>query len=211
MRCSLLDWRDFSGIPNTFWDTDLKRLSCVSQIAAVQSWIDERGQPGLMLHGATSGTGKTRLGTIAFNRRCAWYWQGRDEERRNVQSGDANITGLWFNVNGFRNCYSRVMRDSEAKAHWQSQLSTNETLFIDDVDKLKPTEGLMELVFAVLDERLTNSRATILTTNLTGNTLAQRWGDEVGPYLVRRIRDYSLTVGFDVWRKSLAVKVSDSF
>jgi DNA replication protein DnaC len=90
------------------------------------------------------------------------------------------------------------MRDAESKAEWQSDLSRVSILFIDDVDKLKPSEGLMELVFAVLDDRLSFGRPTILTTNLTGNSLAERWGEEVGPYLVRRIRDFCLTVDFDV-------------
>ena len=106
-------------------------------------------------------------------------------------------SGLWLNVGRFRERYMRVMKLAEEKADWIWELSNTDMLFLDDLDKLKPSEGLLELVFAVLDDRLSNNKTTILTTNLDGEELAQRWGDEVGPYLVRRLRDFCLCINFD--------------
>jgi gluconate kinase len=144
-----------------------------------------------------SGTGKTSVGTSAFNEKAIQWWEGRDLQRKNVKDGEPSIA-LWLNVGRFQRRYLEVASEMSEKAEWQCELSETSLLFIDDVDKLKPTAGLLELVYAVLDERLSSRRTTILTTNLSGKSLADRWGEEYGPYLVRRIRDFCLTVDFDL-------------
>jgi len=201
LKCSARNWRVVAGIPSTFSDTDLVRLNRPEQVAKYQEWARERncfrGIPGLLHHGVESGTGKTRLGTYAAIELASRRWMGPKEEAAAIKDGGGS-TGIWLNVNRFRMTYGSILRDSEAKAAWQQELSTSDILFLDDIDKLKPSEGLMELVFAVFDDRLTSGRTTISTTNLTGELLAKRWGDEVGPYLVRRLRDYSLTIDFDL-------------
>ena len=55
----------------------------------------------------------------------------------------------------------------------------------------------MEVIYSVLEERLSNGRLTILTTNVTGQELSRRWGQEYGPYLVRRLREFSVAIDFD--------------
>ena len=78
------------------------------------------------------------------------------------------------------------------------QLSNCEFLFLDDIDKIKPTEGLQELLFAALDERSGyQNRKTIFTTNLSGNQLGEKWGGEYGPYLIRRLRDFCVPIDCD--------------
>ncbi len=199
--CARSDWRDISQIPNEFWNTDLNRLECKSQIAAVEKWLKEQraheAKPGLLLHGKQSGTGKTRLGTYAFNTLVVGSWPGRIEHEREFKNGGDVHAGRWFNVNRFREHYRRILKDEEAKAEWQSELSNASRLFIDDIDKLKPAEGLLELLFGILDERLSCDRGTILTTNFCGSELEQKWGEEYGPYLVRRLREFCLCVHFD--------------
>ncbi len=203
LRRATRDWRNFATgkIPLGYFDTDPERLNCKAQIREVQRWIDDRlmlrGSHGLLLHGQLSGTGKTRLGTLAFNAEVLRQWSGRKAEERNIRTGEDSPSGLWFNINGFLTQYRRLMRDAEQKGLWQEELTSAYVLFLDDVDKMKPTEGLTELLFAIFDDRLSNCRETILTTNLNGEALAARWGEEVGPYLVRRLRDYCLCIDFD--------------
>ncbi|MFO1476132.1 MAG: hypothetical protein U1F98_05715 [Verrucomicrobiota bacterium] len=104
---------------------------------------------------------------------------------------------LWFNTHRFREQYRRVVRDEAAKADWQWDLAHTRTLFLDDVDKLTPSDGLLELIFGVLDERFNEKHVTIITTNLNGPKLEARWGSDLGPYLVRRLRDHTLPICFD--------------
>ena len=200
-RCATLDWSDVSRVPRIFFETDLSRLECPEQVNQVKGWIRERsrciGQPGLLLHGEISGRGKTRLGTYAFNELIIEGWDGREQEQKEVEKGSEK-TGVWLNTNNLVCTYRRLIREHEAKGEWQEELSNASNLFIDDLDKAKPTDGLMELVFSVLDDRFTNRRTTIITTNLNGDGLANRWGDDVGPYLVRRLRDFCMCVDCDV-------------
>jgi hypothetical protein len=55
----------------------------------------------------------------------------------------------------------------------------------------------VEIIYGILDERLSDGKVTILTTNASGQELERNWGEEYGPFLVRRLREFSLTINFD--------------
>jgi DNA replication protein DnaC len=188
-------------LPYAFRETDLDRLECRAQIAAVKEWIRREdlrlATPGLVLHGQLSGAGKTQLATWATLQIATEWWSGEKEQALSVKDGEGCV-GLWFGVDTFRRRYGEVYRDYEARGEWQRELCECIVLSLDDIDKVKPSDGFLELLFAVLDTRLTSARRTILTTNLNGAALAQRWGDDYGPYLVRRLADYCVAVDFDV-------------
>ncbi len=201
LKCSIFNWQCSINLPRTFRNFDSSLLQCAPQITAVEQWISDRsnyqGKPGLLCHGIESGAGKTRVGTYAACRLIGEDWSGTADEQQTITDG-CGYEGLWFNVVKFKADYLRVHRDGEERGKWSEMLAGTRVLFLDDVDKIKPSEGLLEVLFGVLDARLTDSRTTILTTNLTGETLERRWGDEFGPYLIRRLRDYCLTLDFDL-------------
>ena len=104
----------------------------------------------------------------------------------------------WLPVGKLLQRYRDVIRDNDGKAELQRTLTNCEFLFLDDIDKIKPTEGLQELLFAALDERSGyKNRKTIFTTNLSGNQLEEKWGPEYGPYLVRRLKDFCYPINCD--------------
>lgn len=200
-ECRLDDWLHLYPLPNIFLHTDLERLHRPEQIAHVREWIKERedleGFPGLLLHGQASGTGKTRVATWAFLEQIVFWWSGRKVEKEDLATG-AGGAGLWYSVTTFRQKYLECLRDHENKAKWLQRLCKVNSLCLDDIDKLRSSEGLLELLYSVLDTRLADKeKATIVTTNLCGHALAERWGPEYGPYLVRRLREFSLTLNFD--------------
>jgi hypothetical protein len=180
--------------------TDFTRLNRPEQIGHVKEWVKGRaecnGLPGLLLHGETSGAGKTRTGTWAFLELVGQSWEGSRLEREDIAM-DGGQVGLWYNVLGFQQKYQQCMLDSKAKAGWLRQLSRAFILYLDDIGKLRGTPGMQELLFSVLDERLPHGAlTTILTTNFCGDALIDRWGPDYGPYLVRRLKEFSLTLDF---------------
>lgn len=199
--CAIGDWLHIYPLPITFLHTNLERLHRPEQIRHVQAWIKERegleGLPGLLLHGQASGTGKTRVATWAFLEQIVFWWAGRKDENEDLAYGGGG-GGLWYSVATFRQKYLESLRDHENKAKWLQRLYKVNSLCLDDIDKLRSSEGLLELLYSVLDTRLADKdKATIVTTNLCGDALAERWGPEYGPYLVRRLREFSLTLNFD--------------
>jgi len=179
----------------------LERLHRAEQIARVRAWIKDREHlesfPSLLLHGQVSGTGKTRVATWAFLEQIVSWWCGRKVEREDLATGIGGA-GLWYSVATFRQKYLECLRDCEGRAKWLQQLRTVRVLCLDDIDKFRSSEGLLELLYSILDARLLETElTTILTTNLCGDALAERWGPEYGPYLVRRLREFSLTLNFD--------------
>jgi DNA replication protein DnaC len=154
----------------------------------------DNGPFGLLCHGTISGTGKTRVATQAAGI-LAGCWFMCDEAGN--EKFDDNPAGIWINFHRFRCEYGEIMRDAEARSRYQRELADCNVLMLDDIDKLKPSEGLVELIFGVLDERFSNGNDTIMTTNSCGAALAERWGEH-GPYLVRRIRDFCVCVDFDL-------------
>jgi DNA replication protein DnaC len=66
-------------------------------------------------------------------------------------------------------------------------------LFLDDMGKEKMTDRMASCLFALIDQRTMHKRPTIITTNLTGDTLMERFHDkETGAAFVARLKDSDL-------------------
>jgi DNA replication protein DnaC len=160
-------------MPDLFADTDPMRLGELGMIA--MHWLPS--SKGLLIHGTTR-KGKTRT---------AWYIANR----------------LW-NENKFKNRYLFLtMFELEARlvASWGKE-SWDKTmlhmthmpfLFLDDLGKEKMTDRMASCLFALVDQRTMHKRPTIITTNLTGDTLLERFHDkEVGNAFLARLKDNDL-------------------
>jgi hypothetical protein len=168
-------------IPPLFRDTDLNLLP--AELASVARTWEPDGM-GLLIHGSTR-KGKTRT---------AWYIANR----------------LW-EADSFRNKYLFLtMFELEARlvAAWGKEswdramykMTDVPLLFLDDMGKEKMTDRMASCLFALIDQRSVHRRPTIITTNLTGDTLLERFHDkELGAAFVARLKD-------DVLFKRVAAK-----
>ena len=171
--------------------------SVLKTAIAWSDFLEWDGGPkdGLLLHGKISGTGKTRIGSVAFHLDILTCFGGEKETERRWRRTDPFV---WMSAGKLTSSYQQVCMKAQHKADLQANLTKCETLFLDDLDKVKPTEGLMEMLFSVIDDRFSSDEGrTIITTNLTGPELAERWGKTYGPYLVRRLADYCTKLNCD--------------
>jgi DNA replication protein DnaC len=64
-------------------------------------------------------------------------------------------------------------------------------LAFDDLGKERLTARMESDLFAIIDERTSNLRPTIITTNYNGTTLLDRFNNkETGEAILRRLREY---------------------
>lgn len=132
---------------------------------------------GLLIHGTTR-KGKSRT---------AWYIACRlyaEDPRRNKYQSltmfelEASLVAAW------------------GTSSWDKTMTNMVNiplLFLDDLGKEKMTERMASCLFALIDQRTMHKRPTIITTNLTGDTLLERFHDkEVGAAFVARLKDNDL-------------------
>jgi DNA replication protein DnaC len=84
----------------------------------------------------------------------------------------------------------------KAHARMLDDLTKVDVLVFDDLGKERATPRMTSDLFAVLDERSTAMRPTIITTNFNSQSLADRFDDkEMAVALIRRFKDYYTLVG----------------
>lgn len=161
-------------VPELFKDTDLSRLP--QELAKVASEWRPNGK-GLLIHGTTR-KGKTRT---------AWH-----------------IVQSFWAANPYQNKYLFLtMFELEARlvASWGKdawdrtmlRLVNVPLLAMDDLGKEKMTDRMASCLFALIDQRAQHKKSTLITTNLTGDTLLDRFHDkELGAAFVARLKDPDL-------------------
>jgi DNA replication protein DnaC len=128
-----------------------------SSIDAVLNY--QLGDRGIYLIGETRRC-KTRA-MFALLRRL--FFEGRSVE--------------WFDGIGFAVECSRVFAESALAETWLWRLTKPDVLFIDDLAK-RFTPATQQGFFAVLDRRTAAKKPVLLTTNCTGETLAEMTREE---------------------------------
>jgi len=161
-------------MPVLFEDTDPERLAPELRDMC-HNWVPTG--KGLLVHGTTR-KGKTRT---------AWY-----------------IADRLFNANPKANRFLFLtMFELEARlvASWgtstwdktMQHMVNIPLLFLDDLGKERMTERMASCLFALIDQRTMHKRSTVITTNLTGDTLLERFHDkETGAAFVARLKDNDL-------------------
>jgi DNA replication protein DnaC len=160
-------------MPELFSDTETERLGMLERVA--QEWRPV-GR-GLLIHGTTR-KGKTRT---------AWYIANRLWNEDNFKYKylfltmfelEARIASSWGN-----STWDKTML----------HMTNVPLLFLDDMGKEKMTDRMASCLFALVDQRTMHKRPTIITTNLTGETLLERFHDkETGAAFVARLKDEDL-------------------
>lgn len=197
--CSWRKWCGESEYPHALQEACLSRMTQPQRGRAAIEWANGE-RAGLILFGRQSGAGKSMAGSLAMRALIPPSF-GYDDDARGSQPRCC-LAGIFLNAVRLKTQYLSMCRAGAhaERAAWLRQLCQTPALFLDDFDKAGASEGLAEVLFGILDERLqvgdANAR-TILTTNCCGSELVERLGDTYGPPIVRRIGDYCLDLDFD--------------
>jgi hypothetical protein len=140
------------------------------------AWNPTPEKPILILHGVT-GRGKSRL-----------MWQVM--KRLAVEQA---LPPVHFGAGELSLSVSSAWSDMKAEALVHS-LKSAKVLAFDDLDKDRLSPKAEEALFAVISHRCDHGKPTLITTNLTGEPLVARMSAEMGPALLRRLREFSVTI-----------------
>jgi DNA replication protein DnaC len=169
-----LAWIDFC--PAAFQQTEIAKLPHPEKAADVLSY--EYSETGLTLHGPTR-KGKSRIAWLLIRK---LFLQGYKIQVFNSMSGL-----------DFAATYSR---STDAAADFAHKLARVGVLFLDDPFKVKLTESVEAMLFAVINERLEMMLPIIATMNDTPATLADRMSEDRGMPMIQRLKECTRAIKF---------------
>lgn len=170
-------------MPLIFKDTDINKLH--PKVQSALNWKPEGIVSGLLLHG-TTGLGKTR-GIWEIIRRL-WLLEATKDSQ------------MPFTFLTMRKLEGMIESSFSDQSHNKmiDGLITTPFLALDDFGKERLTSRMATDLFAIIDERSTAQRPTIISTNFNGTALLERFDSrdkELGVALIRRLKDYYRIVG----------------
>jgi DNA replication protein DnaC len=171
------------AMPALFRDTDVSRLHLSIQKAV--DWKPEGDKSGLLLHG-TTGIGKTRA-----------IWEIIRRQWVESAKRDRQLAYQFLTMRKIEGMIEKGFDDRQ-HAKMLDGLIELPFLIIDDFGKERLTQRMASDLFAVIDERSTSQRPTIISTNYNGTTLLERFDSrdiETGKALIRRLKDYYQMAG----------------
>lgn len=171
------------SMPALFRDTEVSRLH--PNIQKALEWKPEGDVSGLLLHG-TTGIGKTRA-----------IWEIIRRQWIESVKRDRQLPYQFLTMRKIEGMIEKGFDDRQ-HAKMLEGLIELPFLIIDDFGKERLTQRMASDLFAVVDERSTARRATIISTNYNGTTLLERFDGrdvETGKALIRRLKDYYMMAG----------------
>jgi hypothetical protein len=167
------------------WETSSPRP--IQRMEALSEGDEEDANP--ILHGRISGTGKT---TVAHE----WLWRKVtcNGKIRQTETPAIAMTGHEF----ARIVAAKSLELEELMDDWISA----DALLLDDLDKRGDREGryspaVQQALFDLIESRTTRGKPTCLTLNSNGEQLLEKFGDDIGEYLLRRLRERFTAIDFD--------------
>jgi DNA replication protein DnaC len=165
------------SFPEVIRETDAKLLP-FQLVEAVEAWNPSERR-SVIIFGATR-TGKSRASFLLARK-------------------FAEATGKSPVFHSMRTFEAAIMKSFRDKRHDEvlDGLCRAPLLILDDFGKEKLTDRIASDLFALIDDRTSNRRPTVITTNLNGDALEARLSHsdaELAAALVARLREFFVTV-----------------
>lgn len=171
------------SMPALFRDTEVERLHPSVQKAL--DWKPEGDVSGLLLHG-TTGIGKTRA-----------IWEIIRRQWVESVKRDRQLPYQFLTMRKIEGMIEKGFDDRQ-HAKMLEGLIDLPFLIIDDFGKERLTQRMASDLFAIIDERSTARKPTIISTNYNGTSLLERFDSrdvETGKAMIRRLKDYYMMAG----------------
>lgn len=160
--------------PEIFRSSDLAKLPVDARANwdRITGW--NHGAKGLILTGPT-GSGKTRAAMALLRELYV----------------EQNLSVQIFRCSDFANECIEIVMDAKASVRrWLNAICEKDVIFFDDFGKQKFTERVEAELFSVIDRRTSEGMPIIISTNDTGETIAERMSQDRAEPMVRRLREF---------------------
>jgi hypothetical protein len=144
-----------------------------------RTWWANNGL-GLGFYGP-SGRGKTRAMWEILRRH---HFAGRKVLAVSAQKIQSAVSDFHADANAERNEARKLIRDCKVVG----------ILLIDDIGKERTSPAVASALHDIIETRFSHKRPTLWTSELTGEDLAQKLGDNYANGLTRRIRESSTII-----------------
>ncbi len=167
--------------PRLYRHTDWKHpdLSPVLYGLAHTWWANDSGV-GLGIYGP-SGVGKTRAAWEIVRRH---HFSGRSVLAAAAQQIQIAVGDMHADSMMDRSAARKLIRDCKGAG----------ILFIDDIGKERSTPAVAAVLHDIVETRISNKRPILWTSEMTGANLAEKFGENYGNGLVRRLREFSTVI-----------------
>lgn len=176
------------------WEASARRQR---QRVAVLARTSDGESENFLLHGGQTGTGKT---SVAYE--LIWRWL-LDESYWPLLAGDVDDADLPLAMTGFEFA-GKISASGYKLDEVISEFASAKILLLDDVDKKGDAKqskfsASVQQAFYDLVERRTQAedKITILTMNSGGAEFADKFDDDIRPYVVRRLKERFRAINFD--------------
>jgi hypothetical protein len=160
-------------------------------VQRIESLDSEQEQSFTIHFGTLSGTGKT---TVAHE--CIWR-NAVTSDGVVCDSGDALAVAMTGHA--FARTVAGRARDLD---DLMTQWIAAEWMLLDDLDKRGGKDGkfspiVQQTIFDLVEYRTVERRPMIITLNSNGDKLLEKFDGDIGPYLLRRLRERFRSIDFD--------------
>lgn len=158
-------------VPPLYRASDLHALRPEQEPAAIHDWLRSKSRTLILV--GKPGTGKTHAAYALLIESAA---------RALVMGGVSADCPAASTLAGL---LDELRPSAAAPEQLWERVKAAPLLLLDDMARTRPTEWASERVWMLTDYRVTHDLRTIVTTNATGEALAEAWGDGT----VDRLRD----------------------